>query len=150
MSSVTSQASATGSDAVRCLIILLLVMLPAISVAETTASAEQDMQLTVKPVLCITDRRTPSCKMSFLVFWQSEQRGYYCLYNDFEQAPLRCWTEQRSGELSDERTVQNSFSYWMTDDDIKSHLAVVQVEVLRMDTDDRRRKRRTRHVWDLL
>ncbi len=88
--------------------------------------------------------------MAFLVFWQSEQSGYYCLFNDFEQGPLRCWTETRSGELSDERTVQNDFSYWMTDDDIDSLLAVVKVEVLRMDSDDRRRKRRTRHVWDIL
>jgi len=108
------------------------------------------MHLTVKPVLCITDKRTPSCDMTFLVFWQSEQSGYYCLFNDFDEAPLRCWTETQSGELSDKRTVQSDFSYWMTDDDIQSLLAVVRVEVLRMDTDDRRRRRRTRHVWDIL
>ena len=88
--------------------------------------------------------------MSLLVLWQSTETGYYCLYNDFGQAPLRCWTEQRSGELSDERTVDSEFSYWMAADDSNSPLAVVAVEVLRMDTDDRRRKRRSRHVWDIL
>ena len=53
------------------------------------------------------------------------------------------------GELSDERTVRGNFSYWMTDRDLASRLAVVTVEVLRMESDDRRRKRRTRHVWDI-
>ena len=108
------------------------------------------MQLRVRPVLCIIDERTPSCQMSFLVLWQSAETGYYCLYNDFGRAPLRCWAEQRSGELGDERTVNSEFSYWMAGDDNESPLAVVVVEVLRVDTDDRRRKRRSRHVWDIL
>lgn len=123
---------------------LLLFLLPAF------ATADETMQLKVRPVLCIIDERTPSCQMSFLVLWQSAETGYYCLYNDFGQAPLRCWTEQRSGELSDERSVNSEFSYWMAANDNESPLAVVVVEVLRMDTDDRRRKRRSRHVWDIL
>ena len=127
----------------RWLVTLLLILLPAIS------HADEEMQLRVRPVLCIIDERTPNCQMSFLVLWQSAETGYYCLYNDFGQAPLRCWTEQRSGELSDERTVNSDFSYWMAGDYNESQLAVVVVEVLRMDSDDRRRKRRSRHVWDI-
>ena len=128
---------------------MLLAIYSAISDAESDTSLDPALQLTVKPVLCITDKRTPSCDLSFLVVWQSEQSGYYCLFNDFQEASLQCWTEKRSGELSDENSVQDDFSYWMTDDDIQSRLAVVKVEVLRMDTDDRRRNRRTRHVWDI-
>ena len=123
---------------------MLLLLLPAF------ASADEEMQLKIRPVLCIIDERTPSCQMSFLVLWQSAMAGYYCLYNDYVQAPLRCWTEQRSGELSDDRTVDTEFSYWMTGDDNDSPLAVVAVEVLQMATGDRRRKRRSRHVWDIL
>jgi hypothetical protein len=37
----------------------------------------------------------------------------------------------------------------MTGNDDESLLAMVAVEVLRMDTGDRRRKRRNRHVWDI-
>lgn len=109
----------------------------------------EDVELTVRPLLCIIDNRTPGCEMSFLVLWQSEATGYYCLFNDFGEAPLRCWTEEREGELTDERTVQVNFSYWMTGTDGEARLAQVDVEVLRLDSDDRRRKRRTRHVWDL-
>lgn len=112
-------------------------------------AAAEDMQLAVKPVLCITDKRNPSCEMSFLVIWQSGATGYYCLFNDFGDAPVRCWNEERGGRLTDERTVRSSFSYWMTGTDVAARLAQVDVEVLRMDSDDRRRKRRTRHVWDI-
>ena len=46
--------------------------------------------------------------------------------------------------------VQTNFSYWMTGKDAESLLAEVAVEVLRMDTGDRRRNRRNRHVWNIL
>lgn len=109
----------------------------------------EDMQLAVKPVLCIVDSRNPSCEMSFIVVWQSGSSGYYCLFNDFGDAPVRCWTEEREGRLTDERNVQQGFSFWMTGADGEVRLAQVDVEVLRTDSDDRRRKRRTRHVWDI-
>lgn len=129
------------------LLLTLALLLPALVTAEDVPG--EDMRLTVKPVLCITDKRSPNCEMSFLVVWQSKLTGYYCLFNNFDAAPVRCWNEERTGRLTDDRTVQENFSYWMTDDDPDSRLAQVDVEVLRMDSDDRRRNRRTRHVWDI-
>ena len=129
-------------------LILFLALLPFTTVADTDV-ADRSMQLTVKPVLCITDKRTPSCQMSFLVLWESAQTGYYCLFSDFGKAPIRCWSNEFSGRTKDERVVQNDFRYWMLDDNSALQLAVVTVEVLRLDSDDRRRKRRTRHVWDI-
>lgn len=128
--------------------LLLTLLLLVVSINAERAYAEE-VTLTVKPVLCIVDSRTPSCDMSFLVVWQSGSTGYYCLFNDFGDAPVRCWSEERAGEVTDARTVQESFSYWMTGTDGEARLAQVEVEVLRMDSDDRRRKRRTRHVWDI-
>ena len=128
-------------------LIVLLFLLPALF--GTDDARAEEMSLKVKPVLCIVDSRTPSCEMSFLVVWESDTTGYYCLFNDFGDTAVRCWSEERDGELSDDRTVQESFSYWMTGTDGEARLAQVEVEVLRMDSDDRRRKRRTRHVWDI-
>jgi hypothetical protein len=129
------------------LLLTLALLLPALVLAEDQAG--DDMRLTVKPVLCITDNRNPSCDMSFLVIWQSGDTGYFCLFTDFIEAPARCWSEERSGRLSDDRIVSESFSFWMTGIDPDTRLAEVTVEVLRMDSDDRRRRRRTRHVWDI-
>lgn len=132
----------------RVIITAIAAILPAL--AGASDSPEPPVRLSVKPLLCITDERTPSCEMSFLVAWKSEETGYYCVFNDFEDQPLRCWSERQSGEMSDDRTVQSDFSYWINQGRDEPELALVTVEVLRMDSDDRRRRRRTRHVWDLL
>jgi hypothetical protein len=129
------------------LLVILALLLPALAVADESNS--DDMQMTVKPLLCITDNRNPSCDMSFLVVWQSITTGYYCLFSDFTDAPMRCWNEERSGQLDDDRTVMQNFSYWMTGTNEGARLAEVTVEVLRLDSDDRRRRRRNRHVWDI-
>ncbi len=131
----------------RRLLLVALLLLPIIASGDT--ADEGDMTLTVKPLLCIIDKRTPSCEMSFLVVWQSGASGYYCLFSDFDEAPMRCWSDERAGRLNDEREVEVDFSYWMTGDEFEQRLAQVTVEVLRMDSDDRRRRRRTRHVWDI-
>jgi hypothetical protein len=130
------------------ILLLLFALLPLTAIADTDVVGGS-MRLTVKPVLCIIDKKTPSCDMSFLVLWESAQSGYYCLYNDFGEAPVRCWNDERAGRTEDERNVQEDFQYWMANDRNEQQLAAVKVEVLRMDSDDRRRKRRTRHVWDL-
>lgn len=128
------------------LLVILALLLPALAAAE---EASDDMTLTVKPLLCVTDNLNPSCNMSFLIVWQSIATGYYCLFSDFTDAPMHCWSEESTGELNDDRTVTQDFSFWMTGTDVGARLAEVKVEVLRMDSDDRRRRRRTRHVWDI-
>ena len=69
----------------RRLLLLALLLLPGLAAAET--GGDDGMRLTVKPLLCIVDNRTPSCDMSFLVVWQSVASGYYCLFSDFDDAP---------------------------------------------------------------
>jgi hypothetical protein len=133
----------------RTFVALLLAALPTVAFAQSAESAAT-VDLKVKPLLCIVDARTPECDIAFLVLWRSDRSGRYCLFNDFVSAPLRCWSEERAGELSEQRVVRDEFRYWITGNDAATELAVVTVEVLRMDSDDRRRNRRTRHVWDLL
>jgi hypothetical protein len=126
-----------------------LLALSLLVLAITPTAQADDLELSVKPLLCITDNRNSVCEMSFLVVWESGERGYYCLFNDYGEAPMRCWSEESEGQLTDDRSVRETFSFWMTGTDTANRLAEVSVEVLRMDSDDRRRKRRTRHVWDI-
>ena len=129
--------------------LLFILALLATALATADETANETLQMRVKPVLCVTDSRNPSCEMAFLVVWESADTGYYCLFNDLQESSLRCWQEDHNGELVDERTVDENFNFWMTDEDVGTRLAQVEVEVLRMDSDDRRRRRRTRHVWDI-
>jgi len=128
----------------RTAVVLSLLLLPVF------APADEALELDVRPMLCITDENTPVCDLSFLVNWKSRDAGYYCLFNDFTEAPLRCWEAARRGEMEDKRIVEQDFDYWMSEQGKDAKLVSVTVEVLRMHSDDRRRNRRTRHVWDLL
>ena len=108
------------------------------------------VELTVKPRLCIVDRRTPVCDARFEIAWRSARSGDYCVFSDDASQPLHCWTRQDAGEHVDERRASEAFRYLMRAGDDPQTVAEAEVEVLRVDSDDRRRSRRTRHVWDVL
>ena len=106
--------------------------------------------LSVRPVLCITDGREDSCAISILVTWRSDDAGAYCLHSDLAQEPLRCWQLAASGMIAEERVIEETFSYWLTDGTSGARLAEATLEVMTTESDDRRRNRRRRHVWDIL
>ncbi len=124
----------------RCIALLLLT---------AAGLAQADVRLSVKPVLCVVDERNRACEMAFVVSWESAERGYYCLYNHFAETPLRCWDDELEGRFDEARTVSRGFQYWLTADTATEPVASVAVEVMSVATRDRRRNRRTRHVWDL-
>lgn len=129
--------------------ILLLLFGSTIAVSEEDTTVN-GVELNVKPLLCIIDRRTPACGMDFLVTWQSVNRGYYCLFGHMDTMPLRCWSNVDAGQHEERRIVDKTFQYWLTGEDVDEPLAAVTVEVMTTETNDRRRQRRTRHVWDIL
>jgi hypothetical protein len=114
-----------------------------------SGAAEPRAKLTAKPVLCVLDKDQTSCKMTFDVRWKSLLAGDYCLNDSFLSAPLRCWAAVRAGEHKIEREVSEEFLFWLGDPS-GDRLAEVKVSVLRVGSSDRRRERRTRHVWDVL
>ena len=81
------------------MVVLLLLLLSLTTPA--TADDPEAAEITVRPLLCIVDRRTPVCDMVFHVTWRSDQRGYYCVLSNLDETPLRCWREQRAGQLRD-------------------------------------------------
>jgi len=107
-------------------------------------------RLIVKPVLCVTDRDATVCTMKFDIRWKSATAAEYCLNDSVASAPLRCWALADSGMHSQQREVSEAFVYWLGAPGGAQRVAEVKIEVLRLDSDDRRRQRRTRHVWDVL
>ncbi len=129
-------------------LLALLLLLPLATFAED--DVDNAATLTVRPLLCIVDARTPACDMQFVIAWESDDSGYYCVFSELEPDALRCWSEARSGETTDERTVAETFSYWLNQGEDEPVLARATVDVLQKSSSDRRRNRRTRHVWDIL
>jgi hypothetical protein len=105
--------------------------------------------LTVKPVLCVTDRREEGCPLSITVSWRSDDEGDYCLHSELADRPIRCWESAAAGMVVEERVIRETFSYWLTNG-ANATLAEATLELLTTDSDDRRRNRRRRHVWDIL
>ena len=106
--------------------------------------------LRVKPELCITDKREQGCETSFLVQWESKRIGHYCLKDDLSAMPIRCWEQKSSGSFDEHRVVIQSFSYWLTIPGRDQPLAEVKVELMTIDSPDRRRRRRNRHAWSIM
>lgn len=123
----------------------LLAALPALA-----SAAEPPVKLIVKPLLCVLDKGATSCAMTFDVRWKSLASAEYCLNDGAQPSPLRCWASTQEGDLQQQRQVSEEFAYWLTQPNGVQRLAEVKISVLRVDSADRRRERRTRHVWDVL
>ena len=122
----------------------LWVALPAL------AAEPSPVKLGVKPLLCVVDRGASSCIMSFDIRWKSTRSGEYCLNDSAKPEPVHCWSPALAGTVLQEREVSEEFVYWLGAPGGSDHLSEVKVSVLRVDSADRRRERRTRHVWDVL
>jgi hypothetical protein len=122
-----------------------------LGVAMTATAADPlPVRLSVKPLLCVIDKNETACKINFDVRWKSVLPAEYCLNDSAKPAPLRCWPRADAGELTQERVVSEDFVFWLSPPAGAERVAEAKIEVLRVGSDDRRRERRTRHVWDVL
>ncbi len=106
--------------------------------------------LHVKPLLCVLDDDATACSVIFDISWRSTQAAEYCLNDEAQPAPLLCWPSALSGEYRHARQVTQDFVFWLSPPAGAERAAQAKVEVLRVGSPDRRRQRRSRHVWDVL
>lgn len=129
---------------------ILATCLLAAAGARLQAADPPPVKLSVKPLLCVVDKGSSGCMMTFDVRWKSQLAREYCLNDNQQLAPLRCWTSARAGDLKQQRLVSEAFIFWLGAPDGVEHIAEAKIEVLRIGSADRRRERRSRHVWDVL
>jgi hypothetical protein len=136
-----------------------LMLLPAAFAADPAP-----VKLVIKPLLCVIDKGATTCAVTFDIRWKSVQPGEFCLNDSVQATPLRCWPRALAGEMKQQREFGEDFRYWMslpaagmslpaagsTPPAGGERLSEVKIEVLRVGSNDRRRERRTRHVWDVL
>ena len=114
-----------------------------------SVNASDPIDMTVKPELCITTKRAPTCFMDIQIEWRSSTADDYCLHCSLVDGPLACWDNATLGTHTDPRTVEADFTYAMTEEGASGELGVVEVKVLAAESSDRRRNRRKRHVWSV-
>jgi hypothetical protein len=114
-------------------------------------AAEPPVKLAVKPLLCVLDKDATSCTMTFDIRWKSLIAGEFCLNDTLAAEPRMCWgSGQTAGSTRERREVSEEFMYWLGVPAGTERLSEVKISVLRVGSTDRRRERRTRHVWDVL
>jgi hypothetical protein len=121
-----------------------------LGVAMNAAADPLPVKLAVKPLLCVIDKNETACTINFDVRWKSELPAEYCLNDSSRPGPVRCWPRADSGEHTQERVVSEEFVFWLSPPSGTERVAEAKIEVLRVGSDDRRRERRARHVWDVL
>lgn len=114
------------------------------------AAEPPPVKLVVKPLLCVIDKGATNCAVTFDIRWKSVQPGEYCLSDSVQVTPLRCWPRALAGDLKHERSFNEDFAFWLAPPAGGARVSEVKIEVLRVGSTDRRRERRTRHVWDVL
>jgi hypothetical protein len=108
------------------------------------------VKLVIKPLLCVLDKTTTTCAITFDIRWKSVEPSDYCLGDSVSPAPLHCWQRAAAGDIKHPRRFAEDFAFWLTPPAGGARLSEVKIEVLRVGSTDRRRERRTRHVWDVL
>jgi hypothetical protein len=108
------------------------------------------VRLVIKPLLCVLDKTATTCSVTFDIRWKSALPADYCLADSVNPDPLRCWQRSVTGDMKHERSFSDDFAFWLTPPAGGARLSEVKIEVLRVGSTDRRRERRTRHVWDVL
>ena len=114
------------------------------------AAESEPVKLVIKPLLCVIDKGATTCAVTFDIRWKSVEPGEYCLNDSVQATPLRCWPRALAGEMKQQREFGEDFRYWLSPPSGGDRLSEVKIEVLRVGSNDRRRERRTRHVWDVL
>ena len=130
----------------------LLTLLSASGLMALPAAAADPapVRLNVKPLLCVLDRNATACTVNFDIRWKSASAAEYCLNDEAVAVPLRCWPSALTGEHRHERLVTQDFVFWLSPPAGSARVAEAKIEVLRVGSTDRRRERRSRHVWDVL
>lgn len=106
--------------------------------------------ITVTPSLCITDARTDACDLRLEIRWEAVAIDLHCVRGQGDETTLQCWTAALDGETAVRRVISEPLEIRLEAGQDATVVAATLVDVLSKDVGDRRRRRRTRYVWDVL
>lgn len=113
---------------------------------DNTASAASELR--IQPSVCLLQPGETICRTDVAIEWSSTVVLLACLSRLDIADPLRCWRDEQRGEFRETLTTERSTVYLLTSPDNET-LAEAKLDVLAVQPADKRRSRRSRHVWDL-
>jgi hypothetical protein len=106
--------------------ILLLIGLGGLQVTPVSAA---DITLSSKPAKCVSLKKGNICYQNIMMQWQASEVADYCLYNQLEPEPIKCWQAKDHGAYSFEFSFAETQQYVMRQQDQSDDLAVATIEV---------------------
>lgn len=67
--------------------------------------------LKVTPARCVVFREGQYCAENIQVHWQAFRVGSYCIHNDDNQQPIKCWENLAKGSLFIDQKITKSSRY---------------------------------------
>src|SRR5688572_14293337 len=110
----------------------LTLLIASCFMALQAAGAEPPVRLNVKPLLCVLDKNDTACAVTFDIRWKSVLAAEYCLNDEAQAAPLRCWPSAIAGEHRQDRLVTQDFTFWLSPPAGTERVAEAKIEVLRV------------------
>jgi hypothetical protein len=113
--------------------------------SDKPTDTNQSDALTIKPDKCISLRQGLVCYQRVKFTWRLDDAGEYCLVEDSDADPIKCWSQQRAGSLITEFAARESTHYYLIDrvDNRRIGKATMQVAWVY------RNKKRNRKRWRL-
>lgn len=131
------------------LLVLVLVLLanPLFS-ASIAANEPDEVELRVRPLVCVTLASDSDCEMALRVSWSTPAASDVCVRLEDGETMLRCWQQRRAGEF--EMTLQRRDNAIVQLLDSETSVVLDQAEVTVVSRDLRDSRRRRRHVWSII
>ena len=121
--------------------------------AEINAEVEEptslELELRVKPSLCLTYSSEEDCSLTVEVIWNNSKASNLCLFNVQEETPIECWENTQNATLTEERIMNEDLVYWLSPPGENTPLVTAKVEMASIVEDERRHRSR-RHIWNLI
>ncbi|MDO6747235.1 DUF3019 domain-containing protein [Gilvimarinus sp. 1_MG-2023] len=104
----------------------------------------KQVQLTVRPSLCILERGQTHCRNNVEVHWQAARQYSVCLFAQGQAEPLDCWEKSRHGAYSSQLHTEDDINFQLIKVADRQVLASHAFEVV---ADAQRYRRRRRNPW---
>ena len=124
--------------------LLLLIGATLLMVTASAAQADdaviESAQLQLKPHRCVALHQGQMCYQTVQLSWSANQQDNYCLYQQFNEAPLYCWQGVATGQYQYEFVSDSSVQLQLINIQTNAVVATATVEVAWVYKANTRRK----------
>lgn len=106
---------------------------------------EIDVELSVKPRLCILGRKESSCHSELDIWWRLDKPLVLCLFEQELSDPLRCWHDELSGQYRHPVATDHSLAFELRQ---KRDNRVLISEIFEVIQEQARYRRQRRKPWN--